>query len=325
VDFRGLPRFGGRVVRGKSEEEGARPGEGKSAREFPPPCLVPLGSTLSQNGVRPITKPTIPSSHLVPWRRSGVGGGRGHKVKASRTKVKVKAPRNKVKMSSSGFEGAAPASVDHTGQHGGPPGTRPTPVRGVIPGVALPASKTGDGAPPSLLAPAMLVRLYWVFVGVVPAPPENVNTAERLLQFMAMRPDLATSWAREQRRGFLTCLDTAALSLADRGAGKVAHSTPGPILGADRAPCSPGGAWATRFAGLPDCLMRDPALTYDSIIAAPVIRAPVEDEYSGWLAAMVARVKAMAAPPAYPNVLYMPIPGPYLRRLPILPPSSHVC
>jgi len=61
---------------------------------------------------------------------------------------------------------------------------------------------------------------------------------------------------------------------------------------------------------------------YDSIISAPVIRAPVEDEYPGWLAATVSRFKALAAPPAYPNLLFMPIPCPYLRRLPILPPSS---
>jgi len=37
----------------------------------------------------------------------------------------------------------------------------------------------------------------------------------------------------------------------------------------------------------------------------------------------VSRAKALAAPPAYPNLLYMPIPGPYLRKLPIMPPSSH--
>jgi len=37
----------------------------------------------------------------------------------------------------------------------------------------------------------------------------------------------------------------------------------------------------------------------------------------------VSRVKALAAPPAYPNLLYMQIPGPYLRQLPIMPPSSH--
>jgi len=64
-------------------------------------------------------------------------------------------------------------------------------------------------------------------------------------------------------------------------------------------------------------------MRYDSIISAPVIRAPIEDEYPGWLAALVSPVKVLAAPPAYPNLLYMPIPGPYLRRLPIMPPSSH--
>jgi len=57
---------------------------------------------------------------------------------------------------------------------------------------------------------------------------------------MEMRPDLAMRWPREQRRGFLTRLDTAALLSADRGAGKVIHSTPGLTLGADQAPFSPG-------------------------------------------------------------------------------------
>ena len=65
-------------------------------------------------------------------------------------------------------------------------------------------------------------------------------------------------------------------------------------------------------------MVRDPAID-----SAPVIRAPIEDEYPVWLAATVSRVKAFAAPPAYPNLLYMPIPGPYLRKLPIMPPSSH--
>jgi len=65
-------------------------------------------------------------------------------------------------------------------------------------------------------------------------------------------------------------------------------------------------------------LIRDPAQTCNYINLALFIRASVEDEYPGWLAATVSLFKAMAAPPAY-----MPIPGPYLRRLPILPPSSH--
>ena len=117
--------------------------------------------------------------------------------------------RTKVKMSSSGSEGVAPASVDHSGDHGAPPGTGPPPDGGVIPGVVLLASTTGDAAPPSLLAPSMLVRLYRVVVGVVPAAPEDVKMAERLQQFMAMRPDLAKSSAREQLRGFLMSLDTA--------------------------------------------------------------------------------------------------------------------
>jgi len=289
----------------------------------PLPWLAPLVRTLSPSGVAPITRPAIPRSHLVPWRRSGVGAGRGHKVRASRTKVKVKASRTKVKMSSSGSEGTVPASVDHSGKHGPPPGTIPPPVGGIILGVTLPASRTVDAAPPTLLAPTMLVRLYRVVVGVVPAPPEDVNMAERLQQFMAMRPDLATCWAREQRRGFLTSLDTAALLSADHGAGEVAHSNPRPTFGAERAPCAPGSASATCIYGFPDCLIQDPAVEYDSIILAPVVSAPVEDEYPGWLAATVSRFKALAAPSAYPNVLFMPIPGPYLHWLPILPPSSH--
>jgi len=251
--------------------------------------------TLSPSGVGPITMPTIPSSHIFPWRRSGVGEDRGHKVKASRVKgeVKVKVSQTKAKMSSSGSEGVVPASVDHSGEHGSPPGTIPTPVGGVIQGAALLASRTGDAAPPSLLAPAIFVRLYRVVVGIVPAPPKDVNTAERLQQFMAMCPDLATSWAREQLRGFLTRLDTAALLSEDRGAGEVAHSTPRPTLGADRAPCAPGSAWVTRLAGLPDCLIQDFAVNYDSIISAPVIRAPVQYEYPGWLAATISGVKAV--------------------------------
>jgi len=127
-------------------------------------------------------------------------------------------------MSSSGSYGVSPASFDDSGEHGGPPGTSATPVGGVIPGVALPASKTGDAEPPKLLAPAMLMRLYRVFVGVLPAPPEGVNTAERLQQFMVMRPDLAQILVRQQRRGFLTRLDTTALLSVDRGAREVMHS-----------------------------------------------------------------------------------------------------
>jgi len=70
-------------------------------------------------------------------------------------------------MSSSGSESVAPASVDHSGEHGCPPGTIPAPVGGVIPGVALPASRAGDTPPPSLLAPAIFVRLCRVVLGVV--------------------------------------------------------------------------------------------------------------------------------------------------------------
>ena len=273
----------------------------------------------------PRTRPTIPSSHLVPYRRSGLGGGCRHKGKSSQTKAKdkIRASQTKAKMSSSGSVEVAPASIDHSGEHGGPPGTRPAPVGGVIPGVALPAAKPGDAHSPSLLAPTMLVRLYRVVVGVVPAPPEDVNTAESLQGFLAMRPDLALRWTREQRRGFWKRLNTTALVSADRGAGQVVHSAPGLALWADRAPCAPGSAWATHLAGLPDCLVRDPAELFDSIISAPVIRAPIEDEYPAWLVSMVSRFKALAAPPAYPNLLYMPIPGPYWRRLPIMPPSSH--
>jgi len=226
-------------------------------------------------------------------------------------------------MSSSGSVEVAPGSVDHSGEKGGPAGTSPALVGGVIPGVAFPLVGPGDTPPPRLLEPAMLVRLYRVAMGVVPAPPEDFNTSERLQGFLAMRPDLALSWAREQRRGFLTRLDTTALVSADRGAEEVVHSAPGLARGADRAPCVPGNAWATRLAGLPDFLVRDPAVRYDAIISAPVIRAPIEDEFPVWLAATVSRLKALAAPPEYPDLIYMPIPGPYLRKLPIMPPSSH--
>jgi len=167
---------GSRVVQGKSEEEGTRPGEGESARASPPlTCstgahLIPVG---------PRTRPIIPSPHLVPWRRSGRGGGSRHKGKASRSKAKgkSKASLTKVKMSSSESVEVAPRSVDNSGEHGGPAGTSPVPVGGVIPGVALPAAGPGDAPAPSLLPPALLVRLYRVAVGVVPAPSEDVNTS----------------------------------------------------------------------------------------------------------------------------------------------------
>jgi len=244
-------------------------------------------------------------------------------VSQSKAKGKIKASLTKVTMSSSGSLEVAPGSVDHSGEHGGPAGTIQAPVGGVIPGVALSAAEPGDTPPPSLLAPGMLVRLYRVAVGAVPAPPEDVNTSERLQGFLAMRLDPELSWSREQRRGLFTRLDTTDFVSADRGTGEIVHSGPGLALGADRAPCVPGSAWAARLAGLPDCLIRDPAVRYDAIISAPVIRAPIEDEYPVWLAATVSRVKALAAPPAYPNLLYMPIPGLYLRKLPIMPPSSH--
>jgi len=226
-------------------------------------------------------------------------------------------------MSSSGFVEVAPGLVDTSGEHCGPPGTSPAPVGEVIPGVASFAAKPGDAPPPSLLAPAMLVRLYRVVVGVMPAPPEDVNTAERLPGLLAMRPDLALSWTREQRRGFLRRLYMTALVSADRGAGEVVHSAPGLAFGADRVPCAPGSAWATRLAGPPDFLVPDPAVRHDSFILAPVFRALIEDEYPGWWFTTVSRVRALAAPAAYPILLYMPIPGPYLRELPTMPPSSH--
>ena len=140
-------------------------------RVSPPPLSCSTGAHLIPVG--PVTGTNNLSAHLVPWRRSGIGGGRRHKVKASRTKAKekVKASRTKVKMSSSESEGVAPASADHSGEQGGPPGTSPAPVGWVLPGVALAASKAGEAPPPSLLAPAMLVRLFRVVVGVVPAPP----------------------------------------------------------------------------------------------------------------------------------------------------------
>ena len=80
-------------------------------RVNPPPLSCSTGAHLIPVG--PVTRPAIPSSHLVRWKRSGVGGGQRHKIEASQTKVK---------MSSSGSEGVAPASADHSGEHGSPPG-----------------------------------------------------------------------------------------------------------------------------------------------------------------------------------------------------------
>jgi len=176
-------------------------------RESPPPLSCSTGA--HHIPVRRKTRAVIPSSQLVPWRRSCVGGSRKRKVKASRTKAKdkVKASQTKVKMSSSGSEGTAPASTDQYGEPGAPPGSSPAPVGGVIPGVALPASKADDAPLPTLLAPTMLMRLSRAVVGVVPGPLADVNTTERFQKFLAMRPDLATSWTREQPRGFLSRLD----------------------------------------------------------------------------------------------------------------------
>jgi len=216
----------------------------------------------------------------------------------------------------------APASGDHCGDHCVPPRTSLTSGGGVIPGF-LPASEIGDAAPPSLLTTEMLLRLYPVVVGVVAAPPEDVNTSEWLEQILEMRPELVTIWVRGQRRGVLMRLDTAALLSAGLGTEEATRSTPGTTFGANRAPSYTGSAWATRLAGLPDFLIRDPTQTYDSIVSAPVIRAPVEDEYPRWLAASVSRFRAMATLPEYPNLLYIPVPDPYLRRLPILTPSYH--
>jgi len=273
--------------------------ESPHVRPAPPPTLY-CSTGAYRIPVGPFAWPTIPSSHLGPWGRSGVGGGRRDRVEASPFHAK---------MSSSGSGEVAPASVDHVGDHGRPPGTSPAPVGRLIPDVALSVSKAGDAPPKRLPASAMLVRLYRVVVGVVPAPPKDVNTAQRFQLYLAMRPDLETSWFRGQRREFLTRLETTALVSSDHGAGEVVQSAPGVTPEADPAPCAPGSAWATRLACLSDCLIRDPALHYDSIISAPVIRASVEDEYPGWLAATLYRVKSLAAPLAYPNLLYMPIPG----------------
>jgi len=94
-------------------------------------------------------------------------------------------------------------------------------------------------------------------------------------------------------------LDTAALLSAERGTGEALHMTLGTTSGADRAPCSSSSAWATRLAGLPNCLVRDSAKTYKAIVSAPVIRAPVENESPLWLALTVYRFKATAALHAY--------------------------
>ncbi|OSX70585.1 hypothetical protein BU14_0716s0001 [Porphyra umbilicalis] len=98
---------------------------------------------------------------------------------------------------------------------------------------------------------------------------------------------------------------------------------PGVVYGADRAPCAPGSAWAIRLAGIPVALIRDPTKSYDPSILAPVIRGPEEEDYPRWWADTVTKVTAMATPPPFPHLLYMPIPGPYLRLLPIFAASTH--
>jgi len=56
--------------------------ESPHVRPAPPPTLYSsTGAYLLPVG--PFTWPTIPSSHLGPWGRSGVGRGRREKVKAS--------------------------------------------------------------------------------------------------------------------------------------------------------------------------------------------------------------------------------------------------
>ena len=83
-------------------------------------------------------------------------------------------------MSSSGSVEVVPAGPPCSPKWSTDPGASPVPVGGDIRGVALPAAGPGDAPAPSLLPPALLVRLYRVAVGVVPAPPEDVNTSERL-------------------------------------------------------------------------------------------------------------------------------------------------
>jgi len=117
-----------------------------------------------------------------------------------------------------------PESGNHSGRIGVSPDSSPTSGGRVIPDVAMPASEMGDAAPPNLLAPNMRLRLYRPVLGVVPPAHEDVTTSERLQQFLAMRPDLWKSWARKQRRGILTRLDTAAQLSADRGTGEAMHS-----------------------------------------------------------------------------------------------------
>ena len=152
----GAPRVGGPwaggggssgLGRGSSRERERRRVHARvraSPHARPPPLSCSTGAHLIPVGPR--TRPTIPSPHLVPWRRSGRGGGSRHKGKASRSKAKgkSKASLTKVKMSSSASVEVAPGSVDHYGEHGGPAGTSPVTVGGVIPGVALPAAGPGD-------------------------------------------------------------------------------------------------------------------------------------------------------------------------------------
>ena len=158
----GSPRVGGPSGGGGSSGLGRGSSRVRARRRVharvraSPHARPPLPSTLSCSTgahlipVGPRTRPTIPSPHLVPWGRSGRGGGSRHKGKASRSKAKVKskASLTKVKMSSSGSVEVAPGSVDHSGEHGG----RPTPARARCPSVgssrAWPCPRLGRATRP---------------------------------------------------------------------------------------------------------------------------------------------------------------------------------
>jgi len=58
------------------------------------------------------------------------------------------------------------------------------------------------------------------------------------------------------------------------------------------------------------------------LVSAPVIRTPLEDEYPGWLETAVNKIQGLPSPPSFPDLVYMPIPGPYLRRLPVMLSTS---
>jgi len=78
-------------------------------------------------------------------------------------------------------------------------------------------------------ATSVLARLYRVAVGVVPAPPEDVNLIKCLHRILGIGNAFASGWVTEQRRGVLKSFNAAALLSVDRETGEALH--PGQRLG----------------------------------------------------------------------------------------------